>query len=155
MTEAGGHANLALIRLRRDGEWPLRFPGRRIAHHAGSFLDCTFPRAPLWHDLGLYRDAQGRYVVEIVARGASGFTRFCAAQVDTLDAAIALFEAYPAADDLCPGLSAPAVRFDDPTVSAASLATQLAMLRHARHDVERHYRICVGAFLMTLVETDV
>jgi hypothetical protein len=132
------------VRLRRDGQPPLRFVGQQIGRHDGQL-----PGVGLWHDLALYRAAAGDYVVEIVARMPTGPARCHATRADTLDAALTLLEDHDPCRDLCPGVSAPAVG-DDPATSSATLIVQAAALRGTLEDVERRYRIGVGTFLRTL-----
>jgi hypothetical protein len=139
-----------LIRLRRDGQRPLRFDGDLIARHNG-----IIPHAPLWHDLGLYHAACGGYAVEIVAwragPAAPGTVARCHAFLaPDLDAALARLEGHDAARDICPGLSAPNVRLDDPALSPTALVMQAAALHGLRQDVVRRYRIGVGLFLSEL-----
>jgi hypothetical protein len=138
---------LAPVRLRRDGQPPLRFLGAEIGHHDGHE-----PQAGLWHDVALYRDDAGGYVVAIVARMAAGAARCHAVRADTLDAALTRLETHDAAGDLCPGVSAPALDCDDPALSPATLIVRAAALRCALEDVERRYRIGVGRFLMALAD---
>jgi hypothetical protein len=141
----------SLIRLRRDGQTPLRFSGRLIARYDGKLA-----RANLWHDLALYRSANGGYAVEIVALTAPSRPARChAASVETLDAALTLLETHDAAADICPGISTPALALDDPSVSPAALMLQAAVLQCVCSDVVRRYRIGVGAFLASLGLQDI
>jgi hypothetical protein len=104
----------------------------------------------------LYRSANGGYAVQIVAlTPPTRPTRCHAAAVERLDAALTLLETHDAAADVCPGVSAPAVTLDDPSVSPAALMLQAASLQCACADVVRRYRIGVGAFLASLGLQDI
>ena len=138
-------AGEGLIRLRRDGGFPLRFAGRLIARHDG-----RAPPATPWHDLALYRSAEAGYAVEIVACTEAGPVRCHAILAETLDAALTLFESHDPVADLCPGVTAADLGFDETGLSSTRLAIQAAVLRCAGLDVERRYRVSVGRFLMAL-----
>lgn len=136
-----------LIRLRRDGEHPLRFSGRLVDRHDGAV-----PRATMWHDIALYRTAAAGFAVEIVAQrlAPSGTTqpaRCHAAMFDTLDEALVRMETHDPAQDVCPGIAVPAFRLDDPAMPAATLMMQAAALHGLCRDVARRYRIGVGVLL--------
>jgi hypothetical protein len=140
------------IRLRRDGQRPLRFAGRLIARHEG-----WVPQVTLWHDIALYYTADAGYAVEIVAQlsehasgSASSQARAAvchAALCDTLDGAVYLLENHDPSLDVCPGISAPQLVFDDPMVPAATLALQAAALQVFCDSVVIRYRIGVGVML--------
>jgi len=74
---------------------------------------------------------------------------------ENLDAAVEVFETYDAAQDLCPGLSAPTIAFDDLTISPAQVTLQAATLHLICQDVVRSYRASVGRFLADLGFEDV
>jgi len=154
-----------LIKLRRDGLPPLRFSGRLIARYRG-----IAPRVALWHDLGLYRTAAASFVVEIVAQHLvpspdiaplepSGFqvrpARCHAALFETLDGALTRLETHDAACDVCPGISAPALSFNDPSIPPALLVMQATALQGFCGDVVRRYKIGVGAMLADIGLRDV
>ncbi|MGD0106968.1 MAG: hypothetical protein ABSC06_23460, partial [Rhodopila sp.] len=141
------------------------FSGRLIARHRG-----IAPRVALWHDLALYRTAAASFAVEIVAQHMvpfpditqpepSGFqvrpARCHAALFETLDDALTLLETHDAACDVCPGISAPALSFNDPKIPFALLMMQATALQGFCADVVRRYRIGVGAMLADIGLRDV
>lgn len=150
MNAISREAGVTQIRLRRDGEAPLRFLGQQIARHDGHA-----PGATLWHNLALYRGAAGDYAIQIVAWIEAGPACCHAERAETLDAALTWLETYDPSVDVCPGITTAVLGFDDPAVSPACLAMQAASLRCIHHDVERRYRIGVGAFLMRLGDQEI
>ncbi len=142
-----------LIRLRRDGQPPLRFVGRLIDRHQAPVDGDT-----LQHDLALYLTAAPGFAVEIVARAARGDRSYpvrCHADLfDTLDGALTRLETHDPSRDICPGLSAPAPAFTDPAVSPARLALQAAALQSACQDISRRYGVAVGALLARIALSD-
>lgn len=138
-----------MIRLRRDGMRPLCFSGHLIVQHDG-----WLPGARLWHDLFLYRVADGGFAVAIIARLGGGpdarhasAVRCHAAQFDSLDRALTSLESHDAAADLCPGMSAPALDTFNPALSATVLRLQAARLQDFCRDVVSRYEAGAGAIL--------
>ena len=153
---ADSEIDLGRISLRRDGLPPLRFFGHLIAQHDG-----RLPLVPIWHEIGLYRASNGGYVTRIVAYMAAESkspltkndtqglhaARCHAASFETLEGALQLLEQHDASRDVCPGLSAPGIDFNDATLSPIALVMQATMLHSFCRDIMRRYRIGVGALL--------
>ena len=142
-------AGYSTITLRRCGTKPLRFCGRLVARHDGSY-----PSATLWHEIAFYAVDDGGWATEIVARHADACSiiavRNHASLFETLDDAINRIETYNAIDDVCPGFGAPDLHLDDPTLPPALLALQAAALERFCHDIARRYRSTAGTLLASL-----
>lgn len=125
-----------VVRIRRDGQPPLRFTGRLIARHT--------PRADaVSHGMALYDVADGGYAVEIAAWCGGRPVRCRAALCETLDRALTMLECHDAAADISPPLL-------DESLPAAELALRAVALRTLCRDVETRYRSDVGAFLASV-----
>jgi hypothetical protein len=146
-----------LIRLRRDGQPPLRFTGRLIAYHSGQA-----GMTACWHDLALYAAQPSSFAASITAqRGTSRAgadpragaqeaepVRCHAALWDGLEPAIRMFETHDAGRDAEAVLIAPLCRFRHLRGPAAW--QHMAGIEAARGALVHRYHAAVGTFLASL-----
>jgi hypothetical protein len=140
-----------LIRLRCDGQAPLRFEGRLLARHDG--LEAT---ALVWHEIALYHVATGGYAVQITAHLRSAADTAAevvcchAALLPTLETAVAALEQHDAAHAAMPGRTVPSLDVCDQAVSPTNLLLQATRLAALQRDIVERYRVSVGALLFNL-----
>lgn len=126
--------------LRRTGQRSYAFNGQVIATICG-----VTPALPFWYELNVFETVLDTFVCDarLFNKGDQS-DRFRIAEVPTMDAAFAWFEAYDPSADL-PDPPVPA-----PTLSNASLALLAARLQMDLNRIDAHYRTMAGELLNAL-----
>lgn len=137
-----GDPSMLEYSLRRVGARPLQFRGAEL----GMAMSFT-PDLPYWYEINLFRTADGGFVTAIKTFFSSVDERdvFRAWRADTLDAAIAQFEAFDPAQDV-----RPQAKLGGAGLSAAELYGQALELQARIAAARQHYAALLGEFLYEL-----
>lgn len=128
--------------LRRTGARPYQFAGREVAHVTG-----WNETSHLWHEINLFRDNQGRFVVDlrVFKKSTADQDMFHVVMVDSIDEAAAWLENYDPQQDVKVDID-----FDGNTASMAEIALQAADLQLRILDAKRQYAAIVGDLFYAL-----